>query len=50
LPPGASSRNSPVTWKVRAARRAGTYTLKVQSSTGESQSQPVTIRSKGLLD
>jgi hypothetical protein len=49
LPKDASSPNSPVTWKVRAAK-AGTYTLKVQSSTGETQSKPVTIRSRGILD
>jgi hypothetical protein len=50
LPADATSRNSPVTWKVRAARRAGKYTLKVQSSTGETQSQPVTVRTPRLFD
>jgi serine/threonine protein kinase len=50
LPPDAASRNSPVTWKVRAARRARTYTLNVQSSTGETQHVSVTIRGKGVFD
>jgi hypothetical protein len=50
LPPDASSPNSPVTWKVRAARRTGQYTLTVESSTGEKQSLAVTIRSQRIFD
>jgi hypothetical protein len=53
LPPEASSRISPVTWKVQAPPREGQYTLKVQSSTGVSQKQDVTIkrpRRSGLFD
>ena len=50
LPPGASSRNSPVTWKVKVPEREGKYSLKVQSSTGVSQTQPITIRSSRLFD
>lgn len=49
LPPGASSKNSPVTWKVRAGTR-GTYSLKVESNTGISQTQTITIRSKSIFD
>jgi hypothetical protein len=45
----ASSRNSPVTWKVRAAR-VGRYTLRVESSTGGSQSQAVTVTERGVFD
>jgi hypothetical protein len=48
LPPAALSRNSPVTWKVKATRE-GDYTLKVQSSTGASQTQPVKIRVRGIF-
>jgi hypothetical protein len=48
LPAAALSRNSPVTWKVKALRE-GDYTLKVQSSTGAAQTQPVKIRIKGIF-
>jgi hypothetical protein len=48
LPPDAESRNSPVTWKVRAGPREGTYTLKVQSGNAV-QTQPVKIRVKGIF-
>ncbi|MBV9121968.1 MAG: hypothetical protein JO112_01250, partial [Planctomycetes bacterium] len=50
LAPEANSRNSPVTWKVRAPAQEGDYVLKVQSSTGVSQTQPVTIRSQRIFD
>jgi hypothetical protein len=50
LPPQSASRNSPVTWKVRASSRAGEYALKVQSSTGVSQSETVRIRANRLFD
>jgi hypothetical protein len=49
LQPGGASRDSPVTWKVRGAAREGKYTLKVESSTGESQTQPVTIKIRGIF-
>jgi hypothetical protein len=49
LPPDGSSRNSPVTWKVRGPRQEGRYNLKVQSSTGVSQTQPVKIQVKGIF-
>jgi hypothetical protein len=49
LPSGAASRNSPVTWRVRAGPREGTYTVKVQSSTGVSQTQEVRIKVKGIF-
>jgi hypothetical protein len=50
LPRGSASANSPVTWKVRAPGREGEYTLKVSSSTGTSQTQPVRIRGSHLFD
>jgi hypothetical protein len=50
LPPGSASPNSPVTWKIRAPGREGDYTLKVQSSTGAAQTQPVRIRGSHLFD
>jgi hypothetical protein len=49
LPPDAASRNSPVTWKVRAPK-AGRYTLRVKSSNGATQTQVVTITSSGIFD
>jgi hypothetical protein len=49
LPEGAASRNSPVSWRVRAGPKEGNYTVKVQSSTGVSQSQPVRIKIKGIF-
>jgi hypothetical protein len=48
LPPNAESRNSPVTWKVRAGPKEGTFTLKVQSGTAV-QTQPLRIRVKGIF-
>jgi hypothetical protein len=50
LPPGSASRNSPVTWRVQAASREGQYTLKVQSSTGVSQSLSIRIKGSRLFD
>src|SRR5262249_35971457 len=50
LPADAGPRTSPVTWKVRSPNRGGTYSLKVISSTGVSQTQRVTIRSNRLFD
>jgi hypothetical protein len=49
LPRDASSRISPVTWKVRAPKNAGEYELTVRSSTGAAQSQHVTIRTQGIF-
>ncbi len=49
LPPGAASRNSPVTWKLTAPRQQGEYTLTVTSSNGASQSHKVAIREKQLF-
>jgi hypothetical protein len=49
LPDGAASRNSPVTWKVKSAR-PGRFTLRVRASNGVTQSQIVTISSKGIFD
>ena len=46
---GATTRVSPVTWKVRGPRQPGTYTLKVESSTGAAQSQPLKIQAKGIF-
>jgi hypothetical protein len=48
LPPGAESRNSPVTWKVRAGPKEGKYPLKVQSG-NIVQTQPLRIRVKGIF-
>jgi hypothetical protein len=51
LPPGASSRNSPVTWKIKAGDQRGRFDLKVSSSTGVAQTQPVIISgSTGIFD
>ena len=50
LPPGATSRNSPVAWKIRAPARGGRFPIKVQSSTGVSQTLRVTISSRTFLD
>ena len=48
-PAGAASRTSPVTWKVRAGPREGTFALKVTSSTGVSQTQTVRIKQRGIF-
>lgn len=50
LPPDAVSANSPVTWRIQAPERRGQFTLKVESSTGVSQTQPVMIRARGIFD
>ena len=50
LSANAASRNSPVTWKVRSSSAEGKYVLRVQSSTGKSQSQPVVIRGYRIFD
>ena len=48
LSAGVDSKSSPVTWKVRGAE-LGRHTLRVQSSTGAGQSQPVVIFTSGLF-
>jgi LSD1 subclass zinc finger protein len=49
LPPDAASRDSLVTWKVKAAR-PGRFTLRVKTSNGAMQRQDVTITSNGIFD
>jgi hypothetical protein len=49
LPPGSTTRNSPVTWRVRAPSKQGKYPIKVDSSTGASLEEPVKIRSRGIF-
>ena len=49
LPPGAASRNSPVTWTVQAPDRTGELTLKVTSSTGAAQTLTVTVKAQGIF-
>jgi hypothetical protein len=48
-PPGATSRNIPITWKVKPAR-PGRFTLRVKSNNGLTQTQPVTVTSNGIFD
>ncbi len=47
--PDASSRNSPVSWKIRAGSAEGKFALRVRSSTGVAQTQQVTIRTRGIF-
>jgi hypothetical protein len=49
VPAGAASKNSPVTWKVRAAQKTGGYTLKANTSNGDAQSLPVQIKVQGIF-
>jgi hypothetical protein len=49
LPAESTQRNSPVTWKIKAAGD-GRYTLKVKSSRGATQTQAIRIRTKGVFD
>jgi hypothetical protein len=49
VPEGARTRNSPVNWRVKALRR-GTFILKVQSSTGITQTLPVRITQQSIFD
>ena len=48
LPAGVKSGSSPVTWKVRGAK-LGRHTLRVRSSTGAAQSQPVVIKARSHI-
>jgi hypothetical protein len=45
----APSRISPVTWKIKAGSREGTFTLTVRSSTGVAQRQSVQIKARGIF-
>jgi hypothetical protein len=49
VPRNAERRTMPVTWKIKAGAE-GTYTLKVKSSAGAAQDQPVRIRRSSLFD
>jgi hypothetical protein len=49
VPPAAQVGYSPVTWKVKAGSSAGTYDIKVTSSTGLSQQLPVVIKQDIIL-
>jgi hypothetical protein len=49
LPANAASKASPVTWKIRAPNKRGTYELKAETNNGLKQSQDVTIRPKRLF-
>jgi hypothetical protein len=44
VPANAASRNSPVTWKVRAAKQAGEYQLRGSTSNGDTQSLKIQIK------
>lgn len=48
-PAGASRQDSPITWRLRAAKE-GQYELSVRSSTGATQKLPLTIRTRGVFD
>jgi hypothetical protein len=49
LPVAATSRASPVTWKVKAGNE-GRYSLRVQTNNGLAQSLPLTIRTSRIFD
>lgn len=49
LTANATSNFSPVTWRVRSPNRDGAYDLTVRSSRGESQTQHITLRQRGLF-
>jgi hypothetical protein len=49
VPAGAPRPISPVTWKIKATSE-GNYNLKVTSSAGAAQTQPVRIRGTSLFD
>jgi hypothetical protein len=48
LPADRSTRVSPVTWKIRAGAE-GMHTLRVRSSSGTEQSQPIRIKARGIF-
>jgi hypothetical protein len=49
VPAGASRQTSPVTWRLRASKD-GRYVLKVRSSEGDAQEQPIRISTRGVFD
>jgi hypothetical protein len=49
VPPPKTGNTSPVTWRVQAGSDAGTYDIKVTSSTGLSQQLPVAIKQDIIL-
>jgi hypothetical protein len=49
LPPGATRKDSPVTWRLRAGDD-GKYELAVRSSSGARQKLPIIIRTRGVFD
>jgi hypothetical protein len=49
VPPGASRPDSPITWRLRAAKD-GRYEIAVRSSTGATQKLPLMIRTRGVFD
>ncbi len=48
-PSNPSSRNSPVTWRIRGPSATGQYSLNVKSSEGAAQTIAVTIRQKRIF-
>jgi hypothetical protein len=49
LPLDGTSRNSPVTWRIRAGQKSGKFSLQVKSSTGVTQSLPIEIKVRGIF-
>jgi hypothetical protein len=49
VPRGASRPDSPITWRLRAAKD-GRYEIAVRSSTGATQKLPIMIRMRGVFD
>jgi hypothetical protein len=49
VPAAPGSAVAPITWKVRAGPREGRFDIKVQSSTGASQTQMVQIAVRGIF-
>jgi hypothetical protein len=49
LAAGATRRDSPVTWRIRASED-GKYELEVRSNKGAKQKLPITIRTRGVFD
>ncbi|MCS6850916.1 MAG: hypothetical protein NZ700_07070 [Gemmataceae bacterium] len=49
LPEVTNSRNSPVTWRLKSSKQ-GKFVVRVQSSTGATQSLTVTIRTSRIFD
>jgi hypothetical protein len=49
LAAGATQRDSPVTWRIRASED-DKYELEVRSNTRAKQKRPITIRTRGVFD